>query len=320
LIFDITFPSCYKLSMEKKTLRSDIMLILTSAIWGFAFVAQLKGMEYIGPYLYNGIRFAIGSISLLPLIYFLNRKKPVETKNHLLDRKGVFLAGLLSGTVLFLGASLQQVGLQYTTAGKAGFITGLYVILVPILGILLKHRTGLPTWVGAFFAAIGLYLISVKGGFQIGKGDLLILACSLFFAIHVLTIDHFSKKIEPVKLASIQFAWCSLFSLIVAIVKEPILLNSIIDATVPILYGGLGSVGTAYTLQVIAQKDAPPAHSAIIMSLESVFAVIGGIIFLSEGMTARGIVGCSLMLIGMLASQWDVIFKDSRKKFKKLQI
>jgi drug/metabolite transporter (DMT)-like permease len=300
--------------MEKKTLRSDLMLILTSAIWGFAFVAQLKGMEYIGPYLYNGIRFALGSLSLLPLIYFLNKRKPVVTDKKSLSRSSIFLAGLLAGTVLFMGASLQQVGLQYTTAGKAGFITGLYVILVPIIGILLKHKTGIPTWIGAVFAAIGLYLISVKGGFQIGKGDLLILACSVFFALHVLTIDHFSKKIEPVTLASVQFAWCALFSLIVAIFKEPLIIDSIIDAGIPILYGGLGSVGTAYTLQVIAQKDAPPAHSAIIMSLESVFALIGGIIFLSEGMSSRGLTGCGFMLIGMMASQWDVIFKNSSKK------
>lgn len=296
--------------MENKTLRSDIMLLLTSAIWGFAFVAQLKGMDYIGPYLYNGVRFAIGSVSLLPLIYFLKRRTGGRKKEmKKLNKKGIFLAGLLAGSVLFMGASLQQVGLQFTTAGKAGFITGLYVILVPMLGILLKHKTGVPTWIGAILAAVGLYFISVRGDFTIGKGDLLILACSIFFALHVLTIDYFSKKIEPVLLAAIQFAWCSLFSMIVAVIKEPILIESILDATVPILYGGLGSVGTAYTLQVVAQKDAPPAHSAIIMSLESVFAVLGGIIFLAEGMTTRGYAGCALMLAGMMASQWDVIFR-----------
>jgi len=306
--------------MEKKTLRSDLMLLLTSAIWGFAFVAQMKGMEFIGPYLYNGIRFAIGSVSLLPLIYFLNRKKSNKQKKQKLEKKGIFPAGLIAGSVLFLGASLQQVGLQYTTAGKAGFITGLYVILVPIIGILLKHKTGVPTWIGALLAATGLYFISVRGDFSIGKGDLLILFCSVFFALHVLTIDHYSKKIEPVLLASIQFAWCALFSIIVAVIKEPILLESIISATVPILYGGLGSVGTAYTLQVIAQKDAPPAHSAIILSLESVFAVIGGIILLAEGMTTRGYTGCALMLAGMLASQWDVIFRKKIKSEKKIQL
>lgn len=299
--------------MKNKTLRSDLLLLLTSAIWGFAFVAQLKGMEFIGPYLYNGIRFTIGSVSLLPLIYFLNRKQSTKKKKTQISRKEIFPAGLLAGSVLFLGSSLQQVGLQYTTAGKAGFITGLYVILVPILGIILKHKTGIPTWIGALMAAAGLYFISVRGDFSIGKGDLLILSCSIFFALHVLTIDYFSKKIEPVLLASIQFAWCALFSFIVALIKEPILLDSIISATIPILYGGLGSVGTAYTLQVIAQKDAPPAHSAIIMSLESVFALIGGIIFLAEGMTARGYMGCSLMLAGMLVSQWEVIFRKKEK-------
>lgn len=305
--------------MEKKTLRSDLLLIITSAIWGFAFVAQLMGMDHIGPYLYNAIRFAIGSLSLIPLILLSRRNRKERKEDVPMGRKGIALAGLAAGSVLFLGASLQQVGLQYTTAGKAGFITGLYVILVPILGIALKHRTGLPTWIGALFAAAGLYLISVKGGFQIGKGDLLILACSVFFAMHVLTIDHFSKKIDPLVLSSIQFAVCSLYSLIVALLREPIAMEAILAATVPILYGGLGSVGIAYTLQVVAQKDAPPAHSAIIMSLESVFAVIGGIIFLAEGMSLRGYIGCVLMLVGMLASQWDVIFRKPSKKLKKMQ-
>ncbi|MBN2655640.1 MAG: DMT family transporter [Spirochaetales bacterium] len=306
--------------MEKKTLRSDLLLILTSAIWGFAFVAQLVGMDHIGPYLYNGIRFALGSLSLIPLIFFFGKYKKGKKETSSLGRKGILLAGAGTGTVLFLGASLQQVGLQYTTAGKAGFITGLYVILVPILGIALRHKTGVPTWIGALFAAAGLYLISVKGGFQIGRGDLLILACSLFFAMHVLAIDHFSRKIDPLILSAIQFAVCSLYSLAVAIFREPIILDDIFKAAIPILYGGLGSVGIAYTLQVVAQKDAPPAHSAIIMSLESVFAVIGGIIFLAEGMSLRGYIGCGLMLAGMLASQWDVIFRKPVKKMKKIQI
>lgn len=295
--------------MEKKTLRSDLLLLLTSAIWGFAFVAQLVGMDYIGPYLYNAIRFAIGALSLLPLIFLLGNKEKKDSSASPMKRGSIWIAGAATGTVLFLGASFQQVGIQYTTAGKAGFITGLYVILVPILGITLRHKTGLPTWIGALFAAIGLYLISVKGGFTVGKGDLLVLVCSFFFAVHVLIIDHFSKKIDPLVLSAIQFAICALYSLIFALVREPIVLNDILKATKPILYGGLGSVGIAYTLQVVAQKDAPPAHSAIILSMESVFALIGGIIFLTEGMTLKGYVGCVLMLIGMLASQWDVIFR-----------
>lgn len=301
-------------AMDKKTLRSDLLLILTSAIWGFAFVAQLKGMEYVGPYLYNAVRFALGSLSLLPLI-FLGKKKNGEKAEEKASRRIIVLsAGLITGTVLFAGASLQQVGLQYTTAGKAGFITGLYVVLVPILGITLKHKTGIPTWIGALLAAAGLYLISIKGGIRISRGDFLILLCSFFFAVHVLTIDHFSKKTDALVLSSLQFAVCSFYSLIIALLTEPIQLESLLKAAVPILYGGLGSVGVAYTLQVVAQKDAPPAHSAIILSMESLFALIGGIIFLSEGMTIRGYGGCALMLLGMLASQWDVIFRNSSKK------
>lgn len=296
--------------MTNKTLRSDALLLITSAIWGFAFVAQLKGMEFIGPYLYNAIRFAIGSISLLPLIFLMNKKRIRDNSNHLrLTTKHIFIVGLITGIVLFAGASLQQVGLQFTTAGKAGFITGLYVVLVPILGILLKHKTGLPTWIGAFIALVGLFLISVKEGGGIGRGDFLILLSSICFAIHVLIIDYYSKKIEPVLLASIQFAWCSILSMIIAIKIEPIVLSSIISATVPILYGGIGSVCIGYTLQIVAQKHAPPAHSAIIMSFESVFAVIGGVIFLSEGLNFRGLVGCSLMLTGMILSQWELIYK-----------
>ncbi len=299
--------------MTNKTLRSDALLHLTSAIWGFAFVAQLRGMEFIGPYLYNAIRFAIGSISLIPLIFFMKKKraKNNQVTNHLTPKK-IFIATFVAGIVLFLGASLQQVGLQFTTAGKAGFITGLYVVLVPMLGILLKHKTGIPTWIGAFIAVAGLYLISVNETGRIGRGDFLVLLSSFCFACHVLIIDHFSKKIEAVLLASIQFAWCSFYSLVTAILIEPIVLSSILQATIPILYGGIGSVGIAYTLQIVAQKNAPPAHSAIIMSFESVFAVIGGVMFLSEGLSIKGFIGCALMLTGMILSQWDLIHKPKK--------
>lgn len=296
--------------LNSKTLRSDILLLLTSAIWGFAFVAQLKGMEFIGPYLYNAVRFFIGSISLIPLIRFIQKKRrAAHIRMASMNRKRLFWVGILAGVVLFSGASLQQVGLQYTTAGKAGFITGLYVVLVPLLGIFLKHRTGIPTWIGAILAVCGLYLISVREEGGIGKGDFLVLLSSFCFAFHVLLIDHYSKKIEPVLLASMQFFWCALLSLIVAIITEPIQLSAILSATVPILYGGIGSVGIAYTLQVVAQKSAPPAHSAIIMSFESVFAVVGGVLFLSEMMILRGWIGCGFMLTGMILSQWELIFK-----------
>lgn len=304
--------------MRTETLRSDIMLLLTSTIWGFAFVAQLKGMDFIGPYLYNGIRFLIGSVSLIPLIIIIRKRVGLIHQQKSSRKEGFpLLPGLTAGAILFTGASLQQVGLQFTTAGKAGFITGLYVVLVPLIGIFLRKYTGRATWIGAVLAAAGLYFITITGRVQMGRGDFLILLSSLFFAVHVLVIDSFAKKYNTLILSCIQFAVCGTLSLLVALWIEPIDFSAIRSALLPILYGGLGSVGIAYTLQVVAQKNAPPSHSAIIMSLESVFAVLGGIIFLNEGMTLRGYLGCTLMLAGMFVSQWDVIFRrkgaESRK-------
>lgn len=305
--------------MRKKTFTSDLLLLLTSAIWGFAFVAQRAGMEFIGPFLYNAVRFALGSLSLVPLVLFRSAKRAGAiterkgTEDDPASGKTVFFGSLLAGAVLFLGASLQQIGLVYTTAGKAGFITGLYVILVPMLGIFLRHRTGLPTWVGAALAVIGLYLLSVTGDFRIARGDLLVLTGSIFWAFHVLIIDHFTRRMDPVLLACIQFAWCSVFSSVTAGLTEPVELSAIIDAAVPILYGGLCSVGIAYTLQVVAQRYAPPAHAAIILSMEGVFAVIGGIVILDESLSAQGWTGAALMLAGMLATQWDVLFQMRKR-------
>lgn len=307
--------------MHKKALRSDILMLLTSCIWGFAFVAQRRGMEHVGPFLFNGIRFALGSLSLLPLLAVLSglsRRKgrragdSPETGPARKGRPGrgpsLFLFGIAAGTALFAGASLQQVGIVYTGAGKAGFITGLYVVLVPMLGMLLGARTGLPTWVGAGLAAIGLYFISVEPGAQgVNIGDVLVAVSALFWAIHVLLIDRYSKRVDPVALSAVQFAWTALLSLLVAATTERIVLADILAAAVPILYGGLGSVGVAYTLQVVAQKDAPPAHAAILLSLEGVFAGIGGSLLLAEPLTARSLTGCGLMLTAMLATQWEVL-------------
>lgn len=292
--------------MNNKALRADILLLLTSLIWGFAFVAQRSSIESIGPFLFNGVRFALGSLSLLPLIFIFNRKSgfPVRSKSRM-----VFWPTLAAGGALFLGASLQQVGILFTTAGKAGFITGLYVVLVPIFGIVLGHRTGKATWIGALLAVVGLFFLSTGGKIQnINPGDLLVAVSALFWTAHVLLIDRFSKKIDPLILSAGQFAWCALLSLGVAGVSEPILWSSIVAALVPILYGGLASVGIAYTLQVVAQKDAPPAHSAVILCLEGVFATLGGILILREPLGSHNFLGSLLMLTGMLATQWDVIF------------
>ena len=311
------------ITMNKSALKADLLLLITSAIWGFAFVAQRAGMEHIGPFTYNGIRFAIGSISLLPVITVQNKKahsKIFQTADHtypIFDKSQTFfLNTLLTGTVLFIGASLQQAGIQFTTAGKAGFLTGLYVVLVPIAGILIGHKTNLPTWIGTLFAFAGLYFLSSpEHNSSINPGDILVIVSAFFWSFHVLIIDRLAKKIDAIKLAAAQFAWCSLFSLITAVLFEHIVYANIIKALLPILYGGLCSVGIAYTLQIVAQKDAPPAHASILLCLEGVFAMLGGTILLSEPLTVKNISGSSLMLAGMLATQWDVIFSHSPKTF-----
>jgi drug/metabolite transporter (DMT)-like permease len=289
--------------MQTRTLKSDALLLLTSIIWGFAFVAQRVGMEYVGPFVFNGVRFALGSLSLLPLVYVHQKRGNFANDPPL---KIVLLGGMLAGLALFLGASLQQIGIVYTTAGKSGFITGLYVVLVPILGIFLRQPTQLGTWCGAVIAAAGLYLLSVTEQFTIAFGDLLVLIGAFFWAAHVHIISRFSRKIAPLKLALIQFTTCSILSLITALIFEHNTLQGIVGAGLAIFYGGVCSVGIAYTLQVVAQRHAHPAHAAIILSLESVFAVVGGWLLLHEHLALRGLVGCALMLIGMLLSQFHI--------------
>lgn len=292
-------------TMHIKTFKADALLLLTAAIWGFAFVAQRAGLDYVGPFTYNGVRFALGGLSLMPLLTLKTNQRRVP------GRKGwnIIYFGALAGIALFLGSSFQQVGLMYTTAGKAGFITGLYVIIVPILGLLWRDKAGKGVWLGAFLAVAGLYFLSVEGDFRVNFGDLLELVCALFFAIHVLIIGWLSPKFNAVRLSIIQFFTTSLLSFAVALLYEEIILSDIIEAAIPIVYGGVFSAGVAYTLQVVAQKDAPSAHAAIILSLESVFAVLGGWLLLSEDVTLKILVGCGLMLGGMLSAQMERIRK-----------
>ncbi len=300
--------------MKQGTVKADILLLLTATIWGFAFVAQRIGMDYVGPFTFNAVRFALGSFSLLPLIWIL-QKRQSKTDSQISSSQpkiSILFGGILAGGALFAGASLQQAGLVYTTAGNAGFITGLYVVIVPLLGLFWRQRPRFGTWVGAFLAAIGLYFLSINEEFTISFGDLLVLISAFFWAGHVLLIGWLAPRTDSLKLASAQFAICSLLSFLTALAIETISLSSIWQAAVPILYGGLGSVGIAYTLQVIAQRDAHPAHSAIILSLEGLFAAIGGWLLLSEVLSLRSLLGCSLMLAGMLFSELSGFF--SKKK------
>ncbi|GKX66449.1 permease [Clostridium sp. TW13] len=283
-----------------------MLLLLTAAIWGFAFVAQRVVTGAIGAFTFNGIRFGLGSLSLIPLIIYFEKKKKStcnDKQTNEVNYKKRILPGILIGTILYAGSALQQVGIIYTTAGKASFITGLYMVLVPIIGLFLGHKIGKSSWIGVGLAVIGLYLLSVNGDFSIGYGDLLEVIGAVFWAIHILSIDYFSDKIEPLKLSCIQFATCSVLSLITALIFEQITIIGISNAIVPILYGGLLSVGVAYTLQVVAQKNAKPSHAAIILSMESVFGAIGGAIILGETMSTKGYIGCILILAGILLSQ-----------------
>ena len=306
-----------RIYMNTKEVKSVLILLLTAAIWGFAFVAQRVGMQHVGAFTFNGVRFALGSLSLLPVIYFFGRKskaenidKPKFDNFEEANIKTTIKSGILAGSVLFIAASLQQVGLIYTTAGKAGFITSLYIVLVPILGIFLKQKTHFITWIGALTSVIGLYLLSINESLSIEFGDLLEIIGAFFWAAHIQLIDRFVKNVDAIKLSCVQFAACSVLSFIVALIFEDISLVGLIDALVPILYGGIMSAGVAYTLQAIGQKYAKPSHAAIALSMESVFAAIGGALILKERLPAKGYVGCVLMLLGMLIAQSENFKKN----------
>jgi drug/metabolite transporter (DMT)-like permease len=284
-----------------KPLRAELLLLLAAVIWGFAFVAQRVGMEHVGPFTYNGVRFVLGALSLLPLLWLGRRSAaPLGPGGW----RPILGGGLLAGLILFAGASLQQVGIVHTTAGKAGFITGLYVVIVPVLGLLWGHRTPWSTWTGAALAVAGLYLLTLTDAFTLAEGDGLVLVGAFFWAGHVLVIGWLSgRHVEPILLACLQFIVCAVLSLAVAAATEPITASGLRGGALPILYGGLLSVGIAYTLQVVAQRDAAPAHAAIILSLETGFAALGGWLLLNETLSGRGLIGCALMFAGMLLSQ-----------------
>ena len=282
-------------------IRANLTLLTAAAIWGVAFVAQRVGMDYLGPFTFNGIRFALGGISLLPLIWYFRQQPQIVSPSA--EKLSVVNMGLLAGLILFIAASLQQVGILDTTAGKAAFITCLYIVLVPLAGLLLKRRIARSTWVGCVLSIFGLYLLCIKENFTISYGDLLELIGALFWTAHILLIDHVSRRVDTLKLAAIQFATCSLLSLAVALLTESATFAAVLQAGIPILYGGFGSVGIAYTLQIIGQKNASPAHAALVLSLETVFAALGGFLILGEVLGSRELIGCALMLTGMILSQ-----------------
>ncbi len=298
------------------TFKADLLLLITAIIWGSAFVAQRAGMDHMEPFIFNAVRFALGALTLLPVIWYREKKGLVDHFLQNNSTKDLFKAGLITGLLLFLGSSLQQTGIVYTTAGKAGFITGLYVVIVPVLGLIWRQRPGSGVWMGAVLAVLGLYYLTISNGLRIELGDFLVLLCAFAYALHVLAIGWLVTRVDCVKLAAAQFVVTSVLSFAVAVVFEHISFSALVEGAVPLLYGGVMSAGVAFTLQIVAQRQAPPAHAAIILSLESVFAVMAGWAILGEILSGREIAGCLLMFSGMLCAQLYSM-KRSRTKVDK---
>lgn len=287
--------------MRNNALRADLLMLTTAIIWGSAFVAQRLGMDHIGPFLYTGLRFALAAVVLIPLIIYKSTRQAIPGEP--MSNRGLLFGGAMMGLVLSLGINLQQVGLLFTSVTNSGFITGLYVIIVPLMGLFIGHKTGLGIWLGAILAVVGMFLLCVGDNFQVASGDWLQLAGACVWATHVLVVGLFAKRHDTLRLAFLQFAVCAVISLLLAVALEPISLATIIQAGPAIIYGGAIAGGIGYTLQVVAQKDAIASHAAIIFSLEAVFAALAGSLFLDEALQLRGYIGCALMFAGMLIAQ-----------------
>ncbi len=286
---------------SESNFAGTLTLLLSAVIWGFAFVAQRAGMEFVGPFTFNGIRFALGGLVLIPLYIML--RSNASTPRQSAPSRHRWIAIGLAGLVLFVSANLQQIGLVYTSAGKAGFITGLYVVVVPLLGLFRRHRVTAFVWAGCGLAAVGMYLLSVVGVFSIAPGDVLVLGSAFGWAVHVHIVGWLAQQWHPLRVAILQFIICAVLSLAVAGFTETIRIDEILQAGWMIAYAGVLSVGVAYTLQVVGQRRVDPARAGIILSLEAVFAVVGGWLLLGETLSTRGLIGCALMLAGMMLAQ-----------------
>jgi drug/metabolite transporter (DMT)-like permease len=282
------------------TWRANLLLVIVTAIWGFGFVAQRVGMQYIGAFTFNALRFGLGGLALYASIPLVRRFEPAGPRA---SRKAILGAGLAAGGLLFVAAYLQTAGLATTSASKAGFITGFYVVLVPVLGLAFHQRTGASTWIGGALALAGLYMLSVNETLQVAPGDLMVLASAFFWAAHIQMIGFLSRRADSLTVALAQYAAVTLLSAGAALLFERASLAQVQAAAGAILFGGLVVVGVSFTLQVIAQREAHPAHAAVIMVSEAMWAVLAGWLLLGEHLTTRSLAGCGLMLAGMLISQ-----------------
>lgn len=315
--------------MEQLKIRNCLLLLLTAAIWGAAFVAQRVGMDYVEPFTFNAVRCILGGLVLVPCILLLKKRSGRGTdksrEKSQEDRKNLILGGVLCGIFLCLGSSLQQFGVQYTTAGKAGFITAFYIIIVPILGIFLHRRCPIIVWFGVLLALAGLYFLCISdnasGGsadrliawLPVGKGELLLFLGALAFSLHILVIDHFTELADGVQMSCIQFFVCGGLAGIGMVLTEEPRLSEILSAWQPILYAGILSCGVAYTLQIVGQKGMNPTVASLILSLESVFSVLAGMTLLSEKLRSRELLGCVLMFFAIILAQ----LPGSRKRNEK---
>lgn len=285
-----------------KKFKSLFLLVLTAIIWGLAFVAQEVGAEYVGTFTYNGVRFTLGTLSIIPVILIFEREK--ITKAML---KKLIPASLITGFVLFSASTLQQYGVQLgTPAGKAGFITGLYTVIVPIMSLVFfRRKTNFLIWIGAVMAVAGLFLLNLDENFNlaIGLGEVVVFCGSVIWAVHILVINKFVEEVSPLKFSMGQFLVCAVLSMICALLFEDISFDGIRMAGLPILYGGIMSVGVAYTCQVLGQKDSDPTLAAIVLSMESVFSVIGGVLLLHAHMELQGYIGCVMIFGGIVLAQ-----------------
>lgn len=314
--------------MKKTEWKSPALLFLTAVVWGVAFVAQSVGMDYVGPFTFNCIRCLIGAVVLVPCIWFLDgwkqrqggascgresagaqnsascSRRSAGAQDGASDGSHALLAGgICCGLALFVASNLQQIGIQYTTVGKAGFITALYIVMVPVFGIFLKKRAGIRVWVSVALAVAGLYLLCITDRLALGKGDILVLLCAVVFAVHILVVDHFSAKTDGVRMSCIQFLVCGLLSGVCMLLTEHPEMRLILQAWQPILYAGIFSCGVGYTLQIVGQKGTDPTVASLILSLESVVSVLAGWLLLGQRLSVRELGGCALMFAAILLAQ-----------------
>jgi len=296
--------------------KGTLCLLLTSFIWGLAFVAQRVGADYLGPFAFNGVRFALGALSLMPLVFIFERK----SADSAVKRRS-YLLGLGAGLIIFAASTLQQFGIQITgSAGKSGFITGLYTVFVPIIGVFIGKKTTRNIWLGAVLAVLGLYFLSFLGGENAaaasgGLGDAVLVIGSVILAVHILYVDRAASGgglgLAALRFSMAQFAVCAALSLACAFIFEHVTLSAVLAARAPILYGGLASVGVAYTLQIFGQRYVEPARAAILFSLETLFGALGGAVLLGERMRPPGYLGCALIFAGIIVSQMRGMKKPS---------